>query len=77
MNRLTHEHLLETLDKLGAVLVDQGFSKGSFQVGFNPKSMDEKLTSLKAAERVADGAPITTPQFECHFGGCGMICCTF
>jgi len=40
MNHLTHEHLLETLDKLGAVLVDQGFSKGSFQVGFNPKSMD-------------------------------------
>ncbi|HDR9497164.1 hypothetical protein LGM57_34040 [Burkholderia cepacia] len=76
MDHLTYDHLLATLDKVGAVLIDQGFPKGSFQIGFNPASMDEKLTSLKAAAHsAAHGAPIVTPQFACHFGGCGVICC--
>lgn len=77
MDNLTHEHLLATLEKIGTVLVEQGFQKGSFQIGFNPKSLDEKLTSLQGVKQTSEEAPIITPQFECHFGGCGMICCTF
>lgn len=76
MRHLEHDKLIETLEKLAPVLYAQGFKKGSFQIGFNPESMDQKLSLMSAAPKT-DAAPIRTIDWECHFGGCGHICCTF
>ena len=76
MEHLEYDKFVATLGKLEVVLVEQGFPKGSVTIGFNPKTMDTKLSSLAAAPKMVD-SPIKTAKFECHFGGCGMICCTF
>lgn len=76
MDHMEYDDLMSTIQKLEAVLDEQGFPKGTVQVAFNPKSMDEKILSLAASASEA-GAPIKTDKVECHFGGCGIICCTF
>ncbi len=69
--KLTHEHLVARLDKLNAVLVEQGFPKGTVQIGFSPAALGETLLATSVEKD-----PIITPQFECHFEG-GTLVCTF
>lgn len=76
MEHLEFDKLIDTLEKLEKVLEDAGLAKDSVQIGFNFESLDEKLLSLKS-DSTENEIPIKTKNFECHFGGCGMICCTF
>ena len=73
---LQYDVMMKVLDEIGEILKKNGIPEGTISIGFNPESIDSKLQNLSTLPKT-EKVPITTQRFECHFGGCGLICCTF